>query len=168
MYFDTRYNKSYSNDYDYYGYNDYDQNYSYNQYNNYKDIYEDDYKDDYKDDNEDLKNDYNEENYYNENNDYYDNDNKELDKNLSKDVDEDLAEYFSDAHIFSSKKQSNKKRNKRIIYKVDDKIMVLINKVQNKGQILFGPYDVNKKQYYQIELTDGNIIEADEKHISYQ
>lgn len=185
MYFSKSYKKnySYSDDYDYQDYNDYDK-----EYKNYDDKYDDSYKDDnYKDDNYRNGSEYDEEQYYNEeynnlknyNDKYYYNDeynennkyasyNKETENDLSKDVDDDLAEYFSDAHIFSSKKQSNKKRNKRIIYKVDDKIMVLINKIQNKGQILFGPYDINKKQYYQIELADGNIIEADEKHISYQ
>lgn len=184
MYFNTDYDKDYNYSDDY---KDYD-NYHSRDYKKYSNRYnnDNDYRDDsYRDDNN--RDDYDEERYYDEeyndnlksykdkyyyNDDYNENDkysyNKEFENDLSKDVDEDLAEYFSDAHIFSSKKQSNKKRNKRIIYKVDDKIIVLVNKIQNKGQILFGPYDINKKQYYQIELADGNIIEADEKHISYQ
>ena len=145
----------YSNDKDYNDYNDYDE---------YKDLnYNNRYY--YNDEEEDDEN-----NNYNKINKYQDNMEFDTETDLNKDIDDDLAEYFSDARVFSAsaKKNSNKKRNKRIIYKVDDKIIVMANKIQNKGQIIFGPYDVNKKAYYQIELADGNIIEADEKHICYQ
>lgn len=158
-------------DYDGYDYdeNDYmNENYSYYSSSTNKNLYgdeENDYIDDYAEEtNVDfIKEEYN----YEEDKDYYASD--ELNGN-ELETDDDLADYFADARIFSTKKKTikAKKRPKKQIYKADEKIIVSMNKEKNSGIILFGPYDVNKKQMYQIELDDGSIIEADDKHIAYQ
>lgn len=152
-----RYSYKYS-DIDYYD-NDNRQYYNYNKYNDYiddeyydKDQYNDKYDNDRYDDN------YNDENYIDENI-----------QNTDLSIDEDLAGYFNDARLFSMKAEDEnvKKKPKRIIYKIDDKVIISMNKTKVKGQVLFGPYDVNKKQMYQIELEDGQLIEADDKHLQY-
>ena len=165
MYYNNRYyknNKYYENEYindnnEYYDNDDY----YYNENKNY-DINNDEELSYYQ------LNSYDEDEYYEKL--YKENKYKDdmIDDDNVENIDDDLVEYFSDARVYSNKKNPNKKRNKRIIYKIDDNILVLNNKVKNKGIILFGPYDVNKKNMYQIELANGDIIEADEKHISYQ
>lgn len=119
-----------------------------------------DEEDRYLDNDDEMEN----ENYNNYNDDDNDNDEDEINS-----IDDDLAGYFSDARIFSSKKNTDntKKRAKKIVYKIDDKIVVSTNKTKNNGIVLFGPYNVNNKQMYQIELDNGNIIEIDDKHITY-
>lgn len=155
-----RYSYKYS-DIDYYD-NDNRRYYKYNKYNDYiddeyydKDQYNDQYNDNYNDDRYD---DYNDENYIDENI-----------QNTDLSIDEDLAGYFNDARLFSMKAEDEnvKKKPKKIIYKIDDKVIISMNKTKVKGQILFGPYDVNKKQMYQIELEDGQLIESDDKHLQY-
>lgn len=131
----------------------YDDQYKNEEYDNlYENQYNSQYDDQYKDDTE---------------NELYENE-----TNLNDKVDDDLAGYFSDARLFNtaSKKKpedEKKKKPKRIIYKANDKIVFNVNKATVSGIILFGPYDVNKKQMYQIELEDGSLAEADEKHIRY-
>lgn len=157
-----RYSYKYS-DIDYYDNNN-QQYYNYNKYNDYiddeyydKEKYNDSYDNDRYDDN------YNDENYIDEN---Y---NDENIQNTDLSIDEDLAGYFNDARLFSMKAEDEnvKKKPKKIIYKIDDKVIISMNKTKVKGQILFGPYDVNKKQMYQIELEDGQLIESDDKHLQY-
>lgn len=152
-------------------YDDYNGEYYYdddNYYNSDK-YYDRYYRNNNDDDNEDedryLDND---DEMENENYDNY-NDNNDNDEEEINSIDDDLAGYFSDARIFSSKKNTDntKKRAKKIVYKIDDKIVVSTNKIKNNGIVLFGPYNVNNKQMYQIELDNGNIIEIDDKHIAY-
>lgn len=176
FYDDEKYSDYDSYDDNYDSYNNFDEKYykqSYKEsydYNSYNDSYDnDEYGNNYDND---------EYNYYGKNKKSYsfdegeENAEDELDDDsaLAKNIDDDLADYFSDARIFSTKKNndSTKKRAKKIVYKTDDKIIAMINKEKNNGIILFGPYEVNKKQMYQIELDSGDIIEADDKHIIYQ
>ena len=160
----NKYSYKYKNSYD--DYND--------DYNGYYNDYDNDYYNEYYDNNE-----YSSRKYYNKKDLYeeYENDdlneyddNEEItDNDIS--IDEDLAGYFTDARLYSMKTNDDsntKKKPKKIIYKIDDKVIISMNKTTSKGQILFGPYEVNKKQMYQIELEDGQLIEADDKHLQYQ
>ena len=155
-------------------YDDYNGEYYYdddNYYNSdkYYDRYyrnnndDNDEEDRYLDNDDEIEN----ESYNNYNDD--DNNDNDNDEDEINSIDDDLAGYFSDARIFSSKKNTDntKKRAKKIVYKIDDKIVVSTNKTKNNGIVLFGPYNVNNKQMYQIELDNGNIIEIDDKHIAY-
>lgn len=94
--------------------------------------------------------------------------NDNADNDLLQSVDDDLAGYFSDARLFAPKKKmvdTMKKKPKRIIHKAGAKVNATVNKQAVTGIILFGPYESNKKQMYQLELDSGEIIEAEEKKI---
>ena len=86
---------------------------------------------------------------------------------LMKSMDGDLAGYFSDARMFTPKKMTNsmKKKPKKIIYKNGDQVIVT-NK--GNGSIIYGPYEVNKKQMYEVELANGDLISIDDKHLQPQ
>lgn len=86
---------------------------------------------------------------------------------LMKSIDGDLAGYFSDARMFAPKKMTNnmKKKPKKIVYKNGDQVIVA-NK--GNGSIIYGPYEVNKKQMYEVELANGDLISIDDKHLQPQ
>ena len=139
---------------------DYDDNYS-SDYYGYEDKYSSYYNDEYQDEYSSKK-----KSFYDEEENDEDNDDSEK---LAETMDNDLAGYFSDARLFSSPKKKMgdtiKKKPKKIVYKAGEKIVVSANRAQNVGHILFGPYEANKKQMYQIELETGELVEADDKHI---
>ena len=92
----------------------------------------------------------------------------EEDEDISQDlsIDKDLAGYFSDARVSTkSKSSTNKKKVKKITYKTGTK--VLINK-KEEGTIIYGPYESNKKQMYEVELANGDLISIDDKHMQPQ
>ena len=82
------------------------------------------------------------------------------DNKLANDMDDDLAEYFSDARMMP--KKTSKKKKAKVVYKTGDEVTTK----QGKGHIIYGPYEVNKKQMYEIELDSGDLISLDDKHIS--
>ena len=160
--------------------NDYDDDYSYNSDNDYNDNFysNEDYK--YND------NDYDKDGYIKYTDDSYDDlqppkryksinaifddgedsEDDDDDSSLMHTVDNDLAGYFSDARLGMPKKKmvdTMKKKPKRITYKAGDQVTATINRQTVTGTILFGPYESNKKQMYQLELDNGEIAEAEEK-----
>ena len=85
------------------------------------------------------------------------------DAKLMKSMDGDLAGYFSDARVFAPKKSAaQKKAKKPQPYKNGEKVIVN----GKEGTVVYGPYEVNKKKMYEIELVDGDLISTDDKHIS--
>ena len=92
--------------------------------------------------------------------DYEENDDYKLVSNM----DNDLAGYFSDARVFAKKTTSTKKKQKQKTssYKIGDKVTVK----GVKGSIIFGPYEVDKKKMYEIELDNGELISIDDKKIN--
>lgn len=92
----------------------------------------------------------------------------ESDNKLINAMDNDLAGYFSDARLFAPKKKmvdTMKKKPKRIFHKAEAKVIVSINRQTLNAKVLFGPYESNKKQVYQLELDTGELAEIDEKKI---
>ena len=160
-------------------------------YNSYKNNYDESYNDDYNENfylDEDYKyNDYNKNDYMSYTDDSYDDlqpkqyksinaifddgdesEEDEDDSSLMHTIDNDLAGYFSDARLGIPKKKmvdTMKKKPKRIIYKAGDQVIATINRQTVKGTVLFGPYESNKKQMYQLELENGEIAEAEEKKL---
>ena len=154
MFFDDEYQE----DYEKYDEKDYEP--MYEKYSYHDDEYNDDYG---------FSSKKKSKSFYDLNND--DEDEEENEEPLEKNVDDDLAGYFADARMFSSKKKlvdTMKKKPKKIVYKADDKVTVTANKTVSNGTIVFGPYEVNKKQMYQVELDNGDLIEMHDKHIKYQ
>ena len=96
--------------------------------------------------------------------DLYEEEESEDDSRLMNNMDDDLAEYFSDARMLPKKTSSTtmKKKKNKVVFKTGDKIECK----EGTGSILYGPYDVDTKKMYEIELDNGNIISIDEKHIS--
>lgn len=115
----------------------------------------------YSEDNEDY-NSYNEKKFVTD--DLYEEEDSDDDSRLMNNMDDDLAEYFSDARMLPKKTASTtmKKKKNKIIFKTGDKVECK----EGTGSILYGPYDVDAKKMYEIELDNGNIISIDEKHIS--
>ena len=152
---------------DKYSYNSYDE---YDSYDNYQDEYN--YKDDYKDAylNESYEESY-EKKPYKSIHTIFEDDEAESDEsnaNLMNSMDNDLAGYFSDARLFAPKKKlvdTIKKKPKRVIHKAGVRVTATVNKQSVTGVVLFGPYESNKKQMYQLELDSGEIIEAEEKKL---
>ena len=152
--FDDEYLKNEDNDEEFY-------KKSYEEYHNayYEDSYEDEYTNKPKKSLNDIASEEDEE--------------EETEENISaNDVDDDLAGYFADARSFSNKKKPEdqvKKKPKKIIYKAGDLVKIAFNRTTKYGTILFGPYEMNKKQMYQIELDDTQeLFETDDKHLSYK
>lgn len=169
--------RNYDDDYTSYKDDDY-MDYEYDN-ENYNDdsytAYQDDYKDMYNDSYDEFE--YEKKKYKSintifdddeEDNDITANEEADVDADLMKSMDNDLAGYFSDARLFAPKKKlvdTMKKKPKRVIHKAGARINTTINKQNVTGIVLFGPYESNKKQMYQLELDSGEIIEAEEKKI---
>lgn len=156
---------NYDKDYDNYS-DDYD-------YDKYDESYKEDYHDAYYTDES-----YDDPSYQNnlkksidtifDDDEELENNDNESDEKLMKSMDNDLAGYFSDARLFAPKKKlvdTMKKKPKRIIHKAGTKVIASINRQVVNGTVLFGPYESNKKQMYQIELESGDLAEIDEKKI---
>ena len=147
-------------------------------YEQYEDFNDNDYIN-YKDDNEFSTDYYDDPSYQKTNkksiNDIFndDEDDEEEGENsenntLENTMDNDLAGYFSDARLFAPKKKMTdtmKKKPKRIFHKAGAQVTATINRQTVNAKVLFGPYESNKKQVYQLELDNGDLAEVDEKKI---
>ena len=131
-------------------------NYNYDEYDSYDKDYDKDYENLYKEnyDNEYL-NDYNE--------DIDSDDNEENDSINIATVDKDVMEYFLDGRVASKKSTTFKKKKKdKITYK-NGQAVFITNKKCN-ATIIYGPYELDKKQMYEIEI-DNTVISIEEKYI---
>jgi len=91
----------------------------------------------------------------------------EHDEDIFKILDPDILKYLNDDRSFSKKsfiKPSSlikKKKKDKIIYEIGEKI-----KIKNeKCCIIYGPYEIEGKQMYEIETNAGNIISIEDKFI---
>jgi hypothetical protein len=73
--------------------------------------------------------------------------------------DEKLLECFSDARMSTKGHGSTtmkKKKKDKIIYNIGDKVVYR----KKKASVLFGPYEKNYKQIYEIQMEDGTVTSA--------
>lgn len=91
------------------------------------------------------------------NNDCFDNEEEE--KDISKVLDDDLLEYFNDAKIYVSKNGSKSKRKKKekIIFESGQTVFYK----NEKCSVIYGPYERDGKQMYELETESDNIISAE-------
>lgn len=145
--------------------NNYDDYNGYNEEDNYLD-----YDKEYKDYDKDFDKDYEEEykNYTKDSSldsDFNDEDEEEVEVDtINPDtVDKDIMGYFVDARVTSKRSTTFKKKKKeKITYQVGQAIF-LTNKKCN-ATIVYGPYELDKKQMYEVEL-DNTVISVEERHI---
>lgn len=90
-----------------------------------------------------------------------DEDSEEDEGRLIKKLDDELLEMFSEARIITKKSSKQKKKKEKIIYTMGDAVKAS----GRKGSILYGPYEVNGKQMYEIEIDGNGVISVEEKNI---
>jgi hypothetical protein len=77
-------------------------------------------------------------------------------------LDPELMEMFSEARIITKKSSKSKKKKEKVIYNCGERVSVK----GKKGTIIYGPYEVDNKQMYEIDIDDNGVISAEEKHIT--
>ena len=90
-------------------------------------------------------------------NKFFDDDDEEEEKQATKNIDSDLFPYIDDARI-STKATTfkTKKKKQEKIFKIGDAVFY-----RNKeAVVVFGPYEKNYKQLYEIQTHDGKIVSA--------
>ena len=85
---------------------------------------------------------------------------KSLDTDLAQYFDEDGLDDFNDVSNTSIRSKRGNK-NLKIIYELGDNVMV----EEVLGRIIFGPYELNKLNYYEIESEKGKIFNSVDKNI---
>ena len=94
-----------------------------------------------------------------------DDDFEECEGDISKVLDPELLEYFNDAKVIGSKKtnfsKQKKKKKDKVVYESDQKVKFK----GKKCTILYGPYDKDNKQFYELETENGNVISAEYSQI---
>lgn len=90
-----------------------------------------------------------------------DEDSEEEEERLITKLDDELIEMFSDARIITKKSFKTKKKKDKIIYITGDAVKAN----GRKGNILYGPYEVDGKQMYEVEIDGNGVISAEEKNI---
>ena len=107
-----------------------------------------------------LEDDYQDKEY--ESKDFEDDEESEDADRLFNKLDDELLEMFSEARIITKRSSKQKKKKEKIVYLMGDNV-----KVNNrKGIILYGPYEIDNKQMYEIEIENEGVISAEEKHIT--
>lgn len=104
---------------------------------------------------------------YSQDEDFQDEESSEFKEQTDK-IDDDLADYFSDARVGVKPKNNKKKKNvkqKRVIFSSGDIVNIKRLGQEFKASIIYGPYEVDKKQMYEVEINGGEIIEIGEKFI---
>ena len=87
----------------------------------------------------------------------------ESEQRLINKLDDELIEYFSDARIIIKKTlKKNKKKKEKVIYTIGQ----TVNIGTKKGIIIYGPYEVDGKSMYEIEIDDNGVISVEEKYIN--
>lgn len=90
-----------------------------------------------------------------------DEESEESEQRLIRKLDDELLEYFSEARIISKKPSGKHKKKEKIIYLAGQEVTVQ----GRKGTIIYGPYDQDGKQMYEIELENNGVICTEDKHI---
>jgi hypothetical protein len=90
----------------------------------------------------------------------------ERDDDIFKVLDPEILEYLNDEKSTPIKKtiktsSLKKKKKDKIVYEVDEKVRVK----GEKCSIIYGPYEVDGKQMYEIETSQGNVISVEDKFI---
>lgn len=84
----------------------------------------------------------------------------EREDNIIKVLDPDLIEYFNEAQVIKKKtfnSKTKKSKKDREIYPAGTPV-----KFQNQQcTVLYGPYDLDGKDMYELETTDGNVISGE-------
>ena len=97
--------------------------------------------------------------------DYDEDDDEECNGDITKVLDSELIEYFNDARVIPSKKnnlfKTKKKKRDKIIFEMDQKVKVN----GTKCIVLYGPFEKDNKQYYELETEAGNVIRAEYNQI---
>ena len=103
---------------------------------------------------------------YSQEDNYQDEESSEFKEQTDK-IDDDLADYFSDARVGVKSKNKKKKtmKPKKIVFSSGDIVNIKRAGKEIKASIIYGPYEVDKKQMYEVEIDGGEIIEIGEKFI---
>lgn len=84
----------------------------------------------------------------------------DISNKIINELDEELLELFYDSKILNRKNIKKNKNNNNDL-KVGQSV-----KIKNKvGKVIFGPYKVENKVFYEIELNSGDIITEELKNI---